>query len=116
MILAEDEKPDPILEEAVDWLLKLRDASPDSEAVRAFDAWVSSSAAHARAWRTARTTWGLMGEAPPVYRHLWDDTAPVHRLPARRRRRTAAAAALASVVLMALVLAFVMPAMMLRFE
>lgn len=84
MILDEDEKPDPLLEEAMDWLLRLQDAPHDPETAREFDAWLSRSDHHARAWDKARKTWQLMGEVPPVYEHLWHDSR------AAGGRRTAA--------------------------
>lgn len=69
----EDEKPDPLLEEAMDWLLRLQDAPRDPDIARQFDVWHSRSADHARAWNKARKTWQLMGEVPPVHEHLWNN-------------------------------------------
>lgn len=124
--MAEDEKPDPILEEAMDWLLRLRDSPGDPEASRRFDVWLSSSAAHARAWEKARRTWQLMGEIPPAYEHLWRDDAaaprpadtqpPGRRASSRRPGWRATAAALTTAAAVAIVLTFAAPSMMLRFE
>lgn len=69
--MAEDEKPDPLLEEAMDWLLRLQDAPRDSEHIQQFKVWLSQSHAHGRAWQKARKAWQLMGEVAPVYEHVW---------------------------------------------
>lgn len=68
---ADDDKPDSVLEEAMDWLLRLNAATDDAELARRFDAWLARSDEHRRAWDTARRTWRLMGEARPVYEHVW---------------------------------------------
>jgi len=125
MILGEDEKPDPLLEEAMDWLLRLQDASRDPEIARQFEVWLSRSSSHARAWAKARKTWHLMGEVPPVYDHIWKEAAvptcrraSVSARTALLRRRdwktwTAGVAAAAAV---AVVLVFAAPSMMLRVQ
>lgn len=74
--MAEDEKPDPLLEEAMDWLLRLQDAPRDPQHARQLEVWLSQSPAHERAWDRARSAWQLMGEVPPIYEHLWKDEAP----------------------------------------
>lgn len=126
MNLAEDAKPDPILEEAMDWLLRLHDSPRDREASRQFDAWLAISVAHARAWDKARRTWQLMGEVPPAYEHLWKDDAaqplPVEAMPSAlgkpsgRRGWKAMAAALTAAAAAAVILTFAAPAILLRFE
>jgi transmembrane sensor len=107
LILAEDEKTDAVLEEAMGWLLRLQDARNDPEIVRQFEIWLSRSASHARAWAKARRTWQLMGNVPPAYEHLWSremvHNGRLTRRPAARARHrgrkpwTAAAAAIAAV-------------------
>lgn len=87
--MTEDEKADPLLEEAIDWLLHLRDAPRDPETDRQFEVWLARSSAHARAWDAARRTWHLMGEVPPVHDAAWTGRAA----PAARRARSAPRAA-----------------------
>lgn len=82
MKLGEDETVDALLEEAMDWLLRLQDAPRDAEADRLFDVWLARSPAHARAWEKACGAWRLMREVPPVHAHLWQ---PALAAPARRR-------------------------------
>ncbi len=74
--MAEDEKPDALLEEAMDWLLRLQDAPRDSRPAQQLKVWLSQSPAHEHAWNKARRAWRLLGKVPPVYEHLWKDQAP----------------------------------------
>jgi transmembrane sensor len=69
--VTEGEKSDPLLEEALDWLLRLQGAPSDVDSARQFETWRSRSPDHERAWAKACRTWELMGEVPPVYEHLW---------------------------------------------
>lgn len=125
--MEEEEKSDPLLEEAMDWLLRMEDAPGDLEALRRFELWLSRSPAHRNAWKKARETWRLVGQVPPAYEHLWRESAPasagarparrrpgaVSGRPHRRRARVAAAAALAAA---ALVLVLAAPAILLQMQ
>lgn len=123
--MAENENPNPVLEEAMDWLLRLQDAPHDAEVVRQFEAWRSRSPLHDSAWAKARRTWQLMGDVPPSYEHLWKDShggagallyrdhAATNGRRGRWRGRVAGAIAAAAV---ALILVFVVPAIMLRMQ
>lgn len=123
--LTEDERADPLLEEAIDWLLRLKDAPQDPEIARAFEAWRAVSPAHARAWENARRTWHVLGEVPPEHEDFWRPRAgPVPagrrarvapRTPRRRswRARVAAAAAVAAA---GCVLILAAPPLILRFQ
>lgn len=68
---ADDDKQDSVLEEAMDWLLRLNAAGNDTDLTREFQAWLERSGEHRKAWDTARRTWRAMGEAAPVYEHVW---------------------------------------------
>ncbi|MDO9418127.1 FecR family protein [Pararhizobium sp.] len=72
------------LEEAMDWLLRLREQPGDAKTLQAFYAWLCLSDQNRDAWAKAQKTWQLMGEVPPVYRHVWQAPATVFRpAPAR---------------------------------
>jgi transmembrane sensor len=70
-LVAHDDKSDPILEEAMDWLLRLNAASQDSALACEFENWLAQSPEHRIAWQKARRTWRVMREVPPVYEHVW---------------------------------------------
>jgi transmembrane sensor len=73
--VTQDERPDPLLEEAIDWLMRLKDAGPDPEAARQLETWLEQSPSHLQAWNKARQAWQLIGEVPPAYDHLWSRSA-----------------------------------------
>lgn len=104
-----DDQTERLLEEAMDWLLRLQ-AAPDDAAVRAaVAAWAAADPAHGQAWTLAQKTWRLIGAAPPVHAAHWEK-APAHpagaapnhrkRLTARRLGAGLAAAALAASLLL----------------
>lgn len=71
MTSSQEKQQDPLVEEAIDWLLRLKDNPCDTEASRQFEAWCASSPAHARAWEKAVKVWQLMGEVLPVHAKVW---------------------------------------------
>lgn len=94
-------RDDPIWAEALDWLLKVRTA-PDDEALQlALANWLSTSAAHARAYRKAERVWLLSGglEFPRATSPAVLPPIPMKR---RWRRSLAAGALAASITLLAL--------------
>jgi transmembrane sensor len=100
----QDAPVDPILETAVDWLLKTR-ACPHDERLRAAAiVWRAAHPAHEQAWRRAERVWKLTGALPG--RPAAGAAGAGRVVPMRRRRRslgrmvavTAAAALAASVV------------------
>ena len=112
---SDDDRRDSVLEEAMDWLLRLNAASEDIALRREFEIWLAQSRAHRIAWEQARRTWRAMGEAPPVYEHVWrrDDhrsipSASAPRAVATRsrsswgRRAVAAGVGLAACIVVAL--------------
>ncbi|MDJ1156681.1 FecR domain-containing protein [Chelatococcus sp. SYSU_G07232] len=62
MAVARDKGDDPVLDQALDWLLAIQDAPDDGDLRAGRDAWIAESEAHARAYRKAERTWRLTGE------------------------------------------------------
>ncbi|MEQ9557168.1 MAG: FecR domain-containing protein [Rhodospirillales bacterium] len=105
---APNDAPDPHLEQAMDWLLRVTEA-PDDRALRAaLDQWLAADPAHRRAFDRAGRAWQVLGDAAPApaihpSRHPAEHPAP--------RRRVAAMACLALAACLALVL---MPDLLVR--
>jgi transmembrane sensor len=100
--------PDPHLEQAMDWLLRINDAPKDARLRREFDAWLVADPAHRRAFDHAGRTWQLLGDAAPAPA-IHPSRHPAERPP--RRHRVAAVAGLALAACLALVL---MPDLLVR--
>jgi transmembrane sensor len=97
---------DPNLEEAMDWLLRVREAPSDLALRRNLEAWVAADADHARAWDQARQAWRLMGDLPSATKRPDVRNASAtrgRRVPWRRTIIGAAGAALAACLVLALV-------------
>lgn len=111
-----DRIPEPVMEQAADWMFQL-EATPGDAAVQAgLSAWRAQSDLHERAWALAQKTWRVSGHARPASMHEWPDRpgrpmstaeaaslaapAAVPRvdgpMPARPHRRLVAALALAA--------------------
>ncbi|GGF71808.1 histidine kinase [Azorhizobium oxalatiphilum] len=128
--MSDTEKADPLLEQAIDWMLYLTDAPGDADVLRRFEAWLAQSEAHARAWEKARRTWRAMGEVEPAHAGMWEqpsaaaqalatsssrrvgDTRAAAGRPARRGRMAGAVA----VAAIGLILFMAWPSLMLRLE
>ncbi|MBS0221418.1 MAG: FecR family protein [Proteobacteria bacterium] len=75
-----DQVRDPLIEEALRWLVVLRDPSAKEADRRAFDLWRSADPAHEAAWRRAQETWrhadilapALQGQASSPVRRSWN--------------------------------------------
>lgn len=76
--MARNERPDPHLETAMDWLLRLQSA--DAEERRRFDLWLEADPAHRVAWERARGTWALIGKTRPVTAARWRARPPARPL------------------------------------
>ncbi|OBZ95117.1 hypothetical protein ADU59_14850 [Pararhizobium polonicum] len=100
----------------MDWFLNLK-AQPGCPAVEQdFQAWLSHSPMHGRAFEQALKTWVLLGEVPPAYEHLWKPSAAVTVLPPPRRRWKAwTAGAVLAIAACALVL-LAGPSLLLRLQ
>ena len=124
-ILKEDDKPDPLLEEAMDWVLRLGEAPGDPETARRFEAWLSRSQSHVDAWNRACRAWRLMGHVPPAYRHVWNRPGTPSGASRRAVRHTAtrpsgrrfkAAGGMAAAAVAVVVVALSAPDLWLRFQ
>jgi len=96
-------------DQAIAWLLRLRDAPSDAQSARAFADWLAADPAHQTAYRQAQAQWAWM-EAFKQQSFPARDAAlryrPAGRKPAARRRLTYSAAA---IVLLGLGLAIFSP-------
>ena len=102
---------DSLRGEAVDWLVRVQ-AAPGDAVIRAeLDAWLASSEAHLRAYRSVERVWRLTGElpvSPP------SPAGKIVDLP--RRRRTGRAWGLAATALAACLALYFLPALKLRLQ
>jgi transmembrane sensor len=103
-ILVQDESDKQhALEEAMDWLLRLRDEPECPQTNLALKTWLMHSERNRAAWQSALKTWALMGEVEPGYKHLWQQqAASVVPLPRRRGRIAGAVFALAATITLVL--------------
>jgi transmembrane sensor len=85
-----EDRSDPLLEEAMDWLLRLQESPGDAALAAACERWAGRDAAHGRAWARAMRAWALVGEVPPAHVAQWsgtpamDGASPVVPTPRRR--------------------------------
>lgn len=104
------------MEEAMDWLLRLKDKPQCRETATGLQAWLDNSPGNRAAWTDALRTWELLGEVKPRYLHLWSDR-PTERAavpPSPRRGRWIAGAVFALAATLVAVLAG--PALLLRLQ
>ena len=114
---ANDDRPGILLEEAMDWLLRLQDAPSDPVIASAFDSWLRASADHQKAWGLAVKTWRLMGQVPPAYEHIWGETDDDARTPQIRARKPWRSVAVFTLAAAACVVAFLAyPAILMRLQ
>lgn len=127
---ASDSKDDPIVEEAMDWLLRL-EAAPHDRAVQAeLSAWLDRSAMHQKAYRSIARMWRLAADLPPDYaeraraerlrgeRGASQRATQAHMLPRGRRssfRHPIAVAGVAAALVACLVL-FLVPSLQYRLQ
>lgn len=79
-----DHTDEELLEEAMDWFLRLRDPARSDIDDLSFAAWISRSPQHERAWAKACRAWEIMGETQPVNIPAWQ-SSPTHRSAKPRR-------------------------------
>lgn len=53
-----------LLEDAMDWLIRLREAPTDLALIQGWEDWLQASDAHAEAWTRICRTWAALGETP----------------------------------------------------
>lgn len=102
---------DLALDEAADWLLRLRQSPGDASLRAGFDAWLEVEPRHAEAWRLAVEAWSLsraVGPADPVARRA------ALGLPVGRRPRWSRLAGWAVAAAAACLLAVASPSLLLR--
>lgn len=100
ILVQDDNDKRQALEEAMDWLLRLKAEPECPRAGKDFKTWHDSSERNRSAWQGALKTWALLGEVEPRHAHLWQaGSAKVVSLPPRRRWIGAAAVALAASLL-----------------
>lgn len=100
----QDKSRDPSVEEALRWLVVLRDGTAGEQDRSAFDRWLAADPRHADAWRRAQYVWMRLDALEPVLRDqgmaagLRASSQPAPRPPPRMdRRRWLQAAAVAAV-------------------
>jgi len=114
-----DRIPEPVLDQATAWIVRLQERPDDAGLRSGHAAWVAKSAVNARAWSLTKTAWRQMGAVPTAFAHEWPPRAPGKGTrgaspPARRwprRRLGALAAGLAACLLVVAAL----PSLQLRF-
>ncbi|WP_179145302.1 FecR family protein [Rhizobium sp. RU36D] len=103
-----------MLEEAMDWLIRLRAPGSTPLDEQEFQAWLNGSPARREAWQKACRTWHVIGETAGLSDDAWTENAgtvqPVHTR--RRPWKAVAATAMAA----CLVLAVAGPSLLLRFS
>jgi transmembrane sensor len=67
---------EPVLAEALDWVVKVNENPADPRVLTGLNDWLAVSEAHGRAYRKAERIWRLTGEVAPVHRAQWGAGAP----------------------------------------
>lgn len=99
---------DPLIEEALRWLVVLKDRAASDADRQAFDRWLKADPRHAAAWQRAQSVWMRLDRIGPAFANRRPPAAaaaspplPVHRpsalQPVGRRRFLYAAAAVTAV-------------------
>lgn len=102
---------DDLRSEAVDWLVRIQGAPGDSAARAGLDAWLASSDAHRRAYRSVERVWKLTGELPSGRPSPAEEVVDLSRV-----RRTRRAWGLAATVLAACAALWFFPSLKLRLQ
>ncbi len=102
ILIQDDSDKRRAVEEAMDWLLRLK-ADPDCpQTLREHGDWLARTDANRAAWQAALKTWEALGEVRPRHVDLWP-ARPAPALPRRRRIwATGAVFALAAALLLVL--------------
>lgn len=86
--------PQPVLHEAAEWLLRLREGNLDARERNAWQQWLTTSDVHVRAWQRAERLASLLDEVPPAV-----GAAPLHKARRDVQGRRAVLSALVGVML-----------------
>lgn len=81
-----EQHQDPLVEEALHWLVVLRDKSASEADRQAFDRWLKLDASHEAAWRRAQQVWMRLDRIGPAFKNR----APPPPVPAPQPRLVAA--------------------------
>lgn len=92
------DESDYLRSEAVDWLVRIHGEPGDSAARAGLNAWLASSEAHRRAYRSVERVWKLTGELPSGRPSVAGKVVDLSRVRRRRRVWGLAAAVLAACV------------------
>jgi transmembrane sensor len=76
MTIDDDMIPDPVLEKASAWALRLHSLPDDAELRAALAAWIAESDVHARAWALTQKAWRLTGRAKAEFAREWPARHP----------------------------------------
>lgn len=63
----QDDAADPIMREALEWFVRIRDEKASDEDLRAFQAWLDQDESHAAAWIRAEALWDRFDIAQPEF-------------------------------------------------
>lgn len=101
---------DDLLEQAVDWMIRVETTPDDTELQQALNGWREADPKHAEAWQRALRAWGVMGAIPPD-RSQWPEasntpaakSAPIYSIKRRwpKLGRQVAALAVAACLMVA---------------
>lgn len=85
----QENRQDPLVEEALHWLVVLKDRNASEADRQAFDEWLKHDPSHEDAWRRAQLVWMRLDRIGPAFRNRVPPPPPVPRLdepPAMRGR------------------------------
>lgn len=111
-----DQTDEEVLEEAMDWFLRLRAPSRSHMDDLAFVAWIGRSTQHEQAWAKACRTWEIMGETKPINIPVWQASPPQHFAKPRRFGRRYAVGIGIATLAACLIAAVVGPTVMTRYQ
>lgn len=110
-LIQDDSEKRRAIEEAMDWLLRLK-ADPDCpQAARDVEDWLARAETNRSAWRDALKAWDALGEIRPRHADLWP-ARPVVPLALPRRSRRPLATGIALALAAALLVVLAAPALM----
>ncbi len=112
MTSSDDPIPDPVLDQAAAWALRLREAPGDAGVQGGLAAWLEESETHRQAWRLTQKAWHATGQVMPAFAHEWQ--TPARPRPASPRRRHKAIRYAVLAVAACLVLLVAMPSIRLH--
>ncbi|MFT4116027.1 FecR family protein [Bradyrhizobium sp.] len=112
---------DPVVDEALEWFGRLRDATPDAATLAAFDSWLARSPRHAAEFRNLEEIWGgssfyKAAERLPAGHHAVANDGTRRHAVASPSRRGSMRMAMAASVALAVIGAWQAPSLILRWQ